>query len=72
MLHDLDVTLVLQNSAASAAASLKPKELDIVLCGAQQNSAASAAASLKPGTSVRGPRGARTKFRGICRGLIEA
>jgi len=37
-----------------------------------QNSAASAAASLKQGLARRSSQAPDAKFRGICRGLIEA
>src|SRR6266540_66188 len=61
-----------QNSAASAAASLKLQHVGPPRRKLQENSAASAAASLKLDRWRDQGHGARAKFRGICRGLIEA
>jgi len=62
----------LKNSAASAAASLKPFEFKNGHKFLSQNSAASAAASLKRGIIDARIKELIEKFRGICRGLIEA
>src|SRR5712691_11716924 len=62
----------LGNSAASAAASLKPGDGVLSKPLRAENSAASAAASLKH-KAWRSHLSLRCqKFRGICRGLIEA
>jgi len=62
----------MQNSAASAAASLKHEAPDLSAYACQQNSAASAAASLKQPSDGWLLPTILLKFRGICRGLIEA
>jgi len=62
----------MENSAASAAASLKREALTHTPGGRSENSAASAAASLKRRLVEEDRTTARRKFRGICRGLIEA
>src|SRR6266496_4030200 len=61
-----------ENSAASAAASLKRETRSERCRSRNKNSAASAAASLKRFTESIAIIGHELKFRGICRGLIEA
>jgi len=67
-----DNSVVTLTAVSARAASLKREALTHTPGGRSENSAASAAASLKRRLVEEDRTTARRKFRGICRGLIEA